>query len=88
MRKVIFMDLCEELGLRLQHQAMQRRDAILVQKWVVIDIWKLATPDCYRSVDNQFGIGQTGQALLAVLVLMLFQVGEVLKDVDLLDIPD
>lgn len=31
---------------------------LLVQKQVAVAIWKLATPGCYTSVANQFGVGK------------------------------
>ncbi|XP_074838161.1 uncharacterized protein LOC142004404 [Carettochelys insculpta] len=34
------------------------RRALTVQKQVGIAVWKLATPDSYRSVGQQFGVGK------------------------------
>ncbi|CAM5148172.1 unnamed protein product [Eretmochelys imbricata] len=68
MRKATFMGLCEELGPTLWHKDTRLRDALMVEKQVAIAIWKLATPDSYRSVANQFGVGKstTGIVLMQV----------------------
>ncbi|CAM4578711.1 unnamed protein product [Caretta caretta] len=44
------------------------RAALTVEKQVAIALWKLATPDCYRSVRNQFGVGKStvGTAVIQV----------------------
>ncbi|CAM4671802.1 unnamed protein product [Lepidochelys kempii] len=44
------------------------RAALTVEKQVVIALWKLATPDSYRSVGNQFGVGKStvGAAVMQV----------------------
>lgn len=44
------------LSLALEHQHLQMRKAIPVQKWAATATWKLATPDCYSLVTNQFDI--------------------------------
>uniref|UniRef100_A0A8C8SK72 DDE Tnp4 domain-containing protein n=1 Tax=Pelusios castaneus TaxID=367368 RepID=A0A8C8SK72_9SAUR len=59
MRKATFMELCRELAPALHHKDTQMRSAITVEKRVAIALWKLATPDCYRSVANQFGVGRS-----------------------------
>ncbi|CAM4652789.1 unnamed protein product [Lepidochelys kempii] len=58
MRKATFMGLCEELAPTLRHKDMRLRAALTLEKQVAIAIWKLATPDSYRSVANQFGVGK------------------------------
>ncbi|CAM5120550.1 unnamed protein product [Eretmochelys imbricata] len=58
MKKATFLELCEQLAPTLQHKDTLMRPPLPIQKQVVIAIWKLATPDCYRSVANQFGFGQ------------------------------
>ncbi|XP_074975976.1 uncharacterized protein LOC142069261 isoform X2 [Caretta caretta] len=35
------------------------RATLPVEKRVAIALWKLATPDCYRLVANQFGVGKS-----------------------------
>lgn len=37
-------------------QITQRKEAMTVQKCVAITLQKLASLDCYRSVDNQFTV--------------------------------
>ncbi|KAM7151325.1 uncharacterized protein RBU57_012021 [Macrochelys suwanniensis] len=59
MRKATFMGLCEELAPALRRKDTRLRAALMVEKRVAIAIWKLATPDCYRSVENQFGVGKS-----------------------------
>ncbi|CAM5078819.1 unnamed protein product, partial [Eretmochelys imbricata] len=43
-------------------------DCIVFQKQVAIALWKLATPDSYQSVGNQFGVGKStvGAAVMQV----------------------
>ncbi|XP_065426829.1 uncharacterized protein LOC135976159 [Chrysemys picta bellii] len=55
-RKATFMGLCEELAPTLHRKDTRLR---AVKKWEAIAIWKLATPDSYRSVANQFGVGKS-----------------------------
>ncbi|XP_074839416.1 uncharacterized protein LOC142006825 [Carettochelys insculpta] len=45
------------------------RRALSVEKWVGIAVWKLATPDSYRSVGQQFGVGKAtvGAVLMEVV---------------------
>ncbi|XP_053876904.1 uncharacterized protein LOC128833047 [Malaclemys terrapin pileata] len=59
MRKATFMGLCEELDPTLWRKDTRLRAALPVEKQVAIAIWKLATPDSYRSVANQFGVGKS-----------------------------
>ncbi|KAM9132648.1 uncharacterized protein ACDP82_008740 [Pangshura tecta] len=59
MRKATFMGLCEELAPTLQHKDTRLRAALMVEKQVAIAVWKLATPDSYQSVTNQFGVGKS-----------------------------
>ncbi|EMP36206.1 hypothetical protein UY3_06537 [Chelonia mydas] len=42
--------------------------AMTAEKQVVIALWKLAMPDCYQSVRNQFGVGKStvGTAVIQV----------------------
>ncbi|CAM5074110.1 unnamed protein product [Natator depressus] len=44
------------------------RAALTVEKRVAIALWKLAMPDSYRSVENQFGVGKStvGAAVMQV----------------------
>ncbi|XP_050818238.1 uncharacterized protein LOC127055383 [Gopherus flavomarginatus] len=68
MRKATFMGLCAELAPTLRHKDTRLRSALSVEKRVAIAIWKMATPDSYRSVVNQFGVGKStvGIALMQV----------------------
>ncbi|XP_067386625.1 uncharacterized protein [Emydura macquarii macquarii] len=56
MRKNSFLQLCAELALTLQSKASKMRAALSVEKYMVIAMWKVATPDCYQWVANQFGV--------------------------------
>ncbi|CAM5140262.1 unnamed protein product [Eretmochelys imbricata] len=44
------------------------RAALTAEKQVAVALWKLARPDCYRSVGNQFGVGKStvGTAVIQV----------------------
>ncbi|XP_053896290.1 uncharacterized protein LOC128843456 isoform X1 [Malaclemys terrapin pileata] len=68
MRKVTFMELCDLLSPALKRQNTKMRAALTVEKRVVIALWKLAMPDSYRSVRNQFGVGKStvGAAVMQV----------------------
>ncbi|CAM4625772.1 unnamed protein product [Caretta caretta] len=44
------------------------RAALTVHKQVAIALWKLATPDSYRSVGNQFGVGKSTVGVPAMQV--------------------
>ncbi|XP_065435126.1 uncharacterized protein LOC135977904 [Chrysemys picta bellii] len=59
MRKGTFMELCDLLSPALKRQDTKMRAALTVEKRVAIALWKLATPDSYRSVGNQFGVGKS-----------------------------
>ncbi|XP_065441192.1 probable phospholipid-transporting ATPase IIB isoform X6 [Chrysemys picta bellii] len=61
------------LNFELLSPALKRKDtrmraALTVQKRVAIALWKLATPDSYRSVANHFGVGKStvGVAVMQV----------------------
>ncbi|CAM5157012.1 unnamed protein product, partial [Natator depressus] len=64
----IFLELCELLSSTLKRRNTKMRAALTVEKQVVIALWKLATPDCYRSVGNQVGVSKSivGTAVLQV----------------------
>ncbi|KAG6927530.1 hypothetical protein G0U57_009716, partial [Chelydra serpentina] len=57
MCKGTFLELCDLLSPVLKHQNTRMRAALTVEKRVAIALWKLAMPDSYRSVANQFGVG-------------------------------
>ncbi|CAM4684816.1 unnamed protein product [Lepidochelys kempii] len=59
MRKTTLLELCELLSSALKRRNTKMRAALTVEKQVAIALWKLATPDCYRSVRNQFGVGKS-----------------------------
>ncbi|CAM5134457.1 unnamed protein product [Eretmochelys imbricata] len=58
MREATFMGRCAELACTLQRKDTRLRAAPLVEKQVAIAIWKLATPNSYRLVTNQLGVGK------------------------------
>ncbi|XP_050805613.1 plasma alpha-L-fucosidase isoform X1 [Gopherus flavomarginatus] len=68
MRKATFMGLCEALTPTLRHKDTRLRAALTVEKRVAIAVWKLATPDSYRSVAKQFGVEKStvGNVLMQV----------------------
>uniref|UniRef100_A0A8C4VPV7 DDE Tnp4 domain-containing protein n=1 Tax=Gopherus evgoodei TaxID=1825980 RepID=A0A8C4VPV7_9SAUR len=68
MRKGTFMELCDLLSPALKRHNTKMRVALTVEKRVAIALWKLATPDSYRSVRNQFGVGKStiGAAVMHV----------------------
>ncbi|CAM4538526.1 unnamed protein product [Lepidochelys olivacea] len=68
MRKGTFMELCDLLSPALRRKNTKMRAALIVEKQVAIALWKLATPDSYRSVGNQFGVGKStvGAAVMQV----------------------
>lgn len=41
------------------HPDTHKREAMPNPKWVTVAIWKLATPDSYRSVSKHFGAGES-----------------------------
>ncbi|CAM4579078.1 unnamed protein product [Lepidochelys olivacea] len=67
-RKGTFMELCDLLSPALRRMNTKIRAALTVEKQVAIALWKLATPDSYRSVGNQFGVGKStvGAAVMQV----------------------
>ncbi|XP_074977999.1 kelch-like protein 12 isoform X2 [Caretta caretta] len=68
MRKGTCMELCDLLSPALKHKSTKMRAALTVEKRVAIALWKLATPDSYWSVGNQFGVGRStaGAAVIQV----------------------
>uniref|UniRef100_A0A8C8RP66 DDE Tnp4 domain-containing protein n=1 Tax=Pelusios castaneus TaxID=367368 RepID=A0A8C8RP66_9SAUR len=68
MRKATFLELCSELAPALRRKDTNMRSSLTVEKRVAIALWKMVTPDCYRSVANQFGVGRStvGVALTQV----------------------
>ncbi|CAM4633656.1 unnamed protein product, partial [Lepidochelys olivacea] len=68
MRKGTFMELCDLLSPALRRMNTKMRAALTVEKRVAIALWKLATPDSYQSVGNQFGVGKStvGAAVMQV----------------------
>ncbi|XP_050821548.1 uncharacterized protein LOC127057009 [Gopherus flavomarginatus] len=59
MQKGTFMELCDLLSPALKLKNTKMRAAVTVHKQVAIALWKLATPDSYQSVRNQFGMGKS-----------------------------
>ncbi|CAM4706863.1 unnamed protein product [Lepidochelys kempii] len=68
MHKGTFMELCDLLSPTLKHKNTKMRAALTVHKQVAIALWKLAMPDSYQSVSNQFGVGKStvGVAVMQV----------------------
>uniref|UniRef100_A0A8C3FBM1 Putative nuclease HARBI1 n=1 Tax=Chrysemys picta bellii TaxID=8478 RepID=A0A8C3FBM1_CHRPI len=86
MRKGTFVELCDLLSPALKRQNTKMRAALTVEKRVVIALWKLATPDSYWSVGNQFGVGkstvgaavmQVGKAITELLLRKIVTLGNV-----------
>ncbi|CAM4514589.1 unnamed protein product, partial [Caretta caretta] len=69
MRKGTFMELCDLLSPGLRCKNTKMREALTVEKQVAIALWKLAMPDSYRSVGNQFGVSKStvGAAVMQVV---------------------
>ncbi|XP_061475068.1 uncharacterized protein LOC133380896 isoform X2 [Rhineura floridana] len=59
MSRQTFMELCDMLRPVLERQTTNMRAPITVEKQLAIAIWKLATPDSYRSVAECFGVGRS-----------------------------
>ncbi|CAM4684243.1 unnamed protein product [Lepidochelys kempii] len=74
MCKGTFMELCDLLSPALKRMNTKMRAVLTVEKQVAIALWKLAMPDSYQSVRNQFGVGKStvGTAVM--------QVAHVIKD--------
>ncbi|CAM4581038.1 unnamed protein product [Lepidochelys kempii] len=68
MRKGAFMELCDLLSPALKHKNTKMRAALTVHKQMAIALWKLAMPDSYPSVRNQFGVDKStvGAAVIQV----------------------
>ncbi|CAM5091023.1 unnamed protein product [Eretmochelys imbricata] len=91
MRKGTFMELCDLLSPALKRMNTKMRAALTVEKQVAIALWKLATPDSYRSVGNQFGVGnstvgavviQVANAIKGLLISRVVTLGNVQVIVD------
>uniref|UniRef100_K7G4J0 DDE Tnp4 domain-containing protein n=1 Tax=Pelodiscus sinensis TaxID=13735 RepID=K7G4J0_PELSI len=69
MKRDTLLELCEWLAPALRQRDTRMRPAIPLQKRVAIALWKLSTPDSYRSVGNQFGVGRStvGAVLMQVV---------------------
>ncbi|XP_074800238.1 uncharacterized protein LOC141982249 isoform X3 [Natator depressus] len=74
MRKGTFMELCDMLSPALKRMNTKMRAALTVEKRMAIALWKLATPDSYRSVGNQFGVGKS------TVGVAVMQVAHAIKD--------
>ncbi|CAM4497661.1 unnamed protein product [Lepidochelys olivacea] len=80
MRKGTFMELCDLLSPALKCKNTKMRAALTVHKQVAIALWKLAMPDSYWSVGNQFGVDKSTvwaaviEVANAITVLLLSRV--------------
>ncbi|CAM5160696.1 unnamed protein product [Eretmochelys imbricata] len=68
MRRGTFMELCGFLSPALKHKNTKMRAALTVHKQVAIALWKLAMPDSYQSVGNQFRVGKSTVAAAVIQV--------------------
>ncbi|CAM4537432.1 unnamed protein product [Lepidochelys kempii] len=91
MHKGTFMELCDLLSPALKRRNTKMRAALTVHKRVAIALWKLAMPDSYRSVRNQFGVSkstvgaaviQVANAIIELLLSRLVTLGNVQVIVD------
>ncbi|XP_050803907.1 uncharacterized protein LOC127048279 [Gopherus flavomarginatus] len=91
MHKGTFMELCDLLSPALKRQNTKMRAALRVERRVAIALWKLAMPDSYRSVGNQFGVGkstvgaavmQVAKAIIKLLLRKVVTLGNVQVIVD------
>ncbi|CAM4633405.1 unnamed protein product [Caretta caretta] len=91
MRKGTFMELCDLLSPAQKRKNTKMRAALTVEKQVAVVLWKLATPDSYRSVGNQFGVDkstvgaaviQVANAITEMLLSRLVTLGNVQVIVD------
>ncbi|XP_074828142.1 uncharacterized protein LOC141998984 [Natator depressus] len=91
MRKATFLELCELPSPTLKRRNTKMRAAMTVEKRVAIALWKLAMPDCYHSVRNQFGVGkstvgaaviQVANAIIDILLSRVVTLGNVQDIVD------
>ncbi|XP_053875501.1 uncharacterized protein LOC128832278 [Malaclemys terrapin pileata] len=91
MRKGTSMELCALLSPALKYQNTRMRAALTVEKRVAMTLWKLATPDSYRLVGNQFGVVkstvgaaviQVANAIKDLLISKLVTLGNVQVIVD------
>ncbi|XP_074843292.1 pancreatic progenitor cell differentiation and proliferation factor-like protein isoform X1 [Carettochelys insculpta] len=69
MSRQTFLELCQWLTPALQHQDTPKCRVLTVEKWVGIAVWKLATPDSYRSVGQQFGVRKASIAAVLMEVV-------------------
>ncbi|XP_075771803.1 uncharacterized protein LOC142823919 [Pelodiscus sinensis] len=69
MRKRMFLELCAWLTPALQRATTRLQAPIPVDKRVAIAVWKLATPDSYRSLAHQFGVGRSTVGVVVMEVV-------------------
>ncbi|XP_074867197.1 uncharacterized protein LOC142021846 [Carettochelys insculpta] len=69
MLRQTFEEICHWLTPALRHHDTCMQPALTVEKRVTVAIWKQATPDSYRSVGQQFGVGKAtvGAVLMEVV---------------------
>uniref|UniRef100_A0A452GLE3 Putative nuclease HARBI1 n=1 Tax=Gopherus agassizii TaxID=38772 RepID=A0A452GLE3_9SAUR len=91
MCKSTFFELCDLLSPALKRHNTKMRAALTVEKRVAIALWKLAMPDSYWSVGNQFGVGkstvgaavmQVAKAIIKLLLRKVVTLGNVQVIVD------
>ncbi|XP_048345295.1 protein ANTAGONIST OF LIKE HETEROCHROMATIN PROTEIN 1-like [Sphaerodactylus townsendi] len=73
MSRQTFMDLVEDLRGHLQRQTTTMRQPLSVEKRVAIALWYLASPNTYRKVREQFGVGASTVAEIVVEVCLAIE---------------
>ncbi|XP_075762688.1 uncharacterized protein LOC142819439 [Pelodiscus sinensis] len=69
MWKATFLELCAWLASALCQCDTHLQPAMPLETWVTFAIWKLATPDSYWSVGNQFSMGKSTVGALLMEVV-------------------
>ncbi|XP_048374905.1 putative nuclease HARBI1 [Sphaerodactylus townsendi] len=73
MTRQTFMELVETLRGRLHRATTTMRQAIPVEKRVGVALWYLASPNTYREVREQFGVGLSTVAEMVVEVCLAIE---------------
>ncbi|KYO32944.1 hypothetical protein Y1Q_0011268 [Alligator mississippiensis] len=59
MRRVTSLDIVAQLAPHITHQDISMWPSLSPEKWMAITIMKLAPPNSYCFIDNQFGMGKS-----------------------------